>query len=514
MRDVESNHPPQHRSDDDATNSDSNHEALLTSSESSLECLQHEWALPKPSKRPTGLQRFLSKQRRLVRRSRNNLLHRFATPKTSEVSSSNPHNNNHQHHESNATASTATANGDRQQLQPLFYSPLLQSLLRFRNVRNQALDDNNAFALQYPKSNEGWFATLWILRGRALDRIAFPFGVAVGHAIVYTCLQQLVFPERIVQSSETVPWSDVLLGVVLNSTLIFLLVFRLNRAADRFWTARALWGTIVAEGRMLVGGIAVHGTPIPEDNNNINDDEVARKQRQQEQHRDHALRWVLAFFLAAMESLRGRKVLDGDMFAGILLQHEVLALQNSVHRPLYAVHHVRHHIRMLCRYQYQPQQHNGSIIHRVSTHVADDDADGSVTRVTMASRTLSSLEAKLDAMMNACGGAERIRATPLPIVYVTHLRTVLLLTLLLLPYVYGPTWQWSTIAVIALSSFVWLGIEGTAREVENPFGYRVNDLPMDGYCKGMMETTIQELRLVAEHCNRASSPQTTLSTIS
>ena len=123
----------------------------------------------------------------------------------------------------------------------------------------------------------------------------------------------------------------------------------------------------------------------------------------------------------------------------------------------------------------------------------------------MASRTLSSLEAKLDAMMNACGGAERIRATPLPIVYVTHLRTVLLVTLLLLPYVYGPSWQWSTIAVIALSSFVWLGIEGTAREVENPFGYRVNDLPMDGYCKGMMETTIQELRLVAEDSHRASS---------
>jgi putative membrane protein len=98
-------------------------------------------------------------------------------------------------------------------------------------------------------------------------------------------------------------------------------------------------------------------------------------------------------------------------------------------------------------------------------------------------------------MMDACGGAERIRATPLPIVYVTHLRTLLLLTLLLLPYIYGPAWQWSTVGVVALAAFVWLGIEGAAREVENPFGYRVNDLPMDGYCKGMMATTIQELRL-------------------
>jgi putative membrane protein len=394
---------------------------------------------------------------------------------------------------------------------------LLRSLEKFESVRNRALDENGSNPLRYPRSNEGWIATLCVLKGRALDRIALPFALTVGHAVAYTCLQQLVFPEWMnstrssTTTSPSVPWSDVLLGVVLNSTLIFMLVFRLNRAADRFWTARALWGSIVAEGRTMVGGIIVHGSPLPPPRLPENADGKKKKQSAssrdassgQLRHRDHAVRWTLAFFLAAMESLRGRQVLDGDMFAGILLQHEVLSLQDSVHMPLYCVHRIRHHLRRMCVCQ---QQGDGDRGDSDGNDDDDDEDDALIARATAASRTLTSLEAKLDSMMNACGGAERIRATPLPIVYVAHLRTILLLTLLLLPYIYGPVWGWSTIGVIAVAAFVWLGIEGTAREVENPFGYRVNDLPMDGYCKGMMATTIQELRLAAEEDGHGRAP--------
>ena len=448
------------------TSSSSGNHSRQFDKHNDLELLQQEWARPKASKRKS----FLNHYRFVGDRS----MHLVAPDSIHRLNTITQHLQQQLNHKY-----------DR--------FPLLQSLLLYESIRNDAFDQDGRNPLTYPKSNEGWISTLLVLKGRALDRILFPWTFTVGHAILYTCLQQLVFPQIIAQRQAAdgamliANWWEVFLGVVLNSTLVFLLVFRLNRAADRFWTARALWGAIVAEGRMLISGLVVHQPPYNSYQPTGPDEETLPPHPttnplpttvppHRDPHLGHAIRWVLAFFVAAMESLRGRKELDGDMLAGILLQDEAQGLERSVHMPLYAVHHIRHHLHELYRVPY------GS----------------SEVVATQCTRHLSSLERKLDDMMNACGGAERIRATPLPIVYVAHLRTILLLTLLLLPYVYGPVWQWSTIPVIALAGFVWLGIEGTAREVENPFGYRVNDLPMDGYCKGMMATTIQELKLAAD----------------
>jgi putative membrane protein len=65
------------------------------------------------------------------------------------------------------------------------------------------------------------------------------------------------------------------------------------------------------------------------------------------------------------------------------------------------------------------------------------------------------------------GGMERIRATPLPLVYVAHLRTFLLCYLLFMPLVYISHWQWGTIPAMALVSFALLGVEGAAAECES-----------------------------------------------
>lgn len=65
----------------------------------------------------------------------------------------------------------------------------------------------------------------------------------------------------------------------------------------------------------------------------------------------------------------------------------------------------------------------------------------------------------------------------------------------LLPYVYGHIWRWSTIPLVFLASFAWLGIDAAAEECEAPFKEkRVNALDMDTYCLGFMATALQEIR--------------------
>jgi predicted membrane chloride channel (bestrophin family) len=101
--------------------------------------------------------------------------------------------------------------------------------------------------------------------------------------------------------------------------------------------------------------------------------------------------------------------------------------------------------------------------------------------------------------MNCFGAMERIRATPLPVVYVAHLRTFLLLHLLLFPYVFGPVQKWATIPLTMITAFAFLGIEGASMEVENPFKKgRVNSLSMDAFAQVLIQNIQQQAKTKAD----------------
>jgi len=349
--------------------------------------------------------------------------------------------------------------------------PLIQSMLRFEEVRNCAFKREGANQTNYPLSNEGWRKTILVVKGRALDRVAIPWAVVVAHAAIITCVQEIVFDGQVLGDFVDTSW-EVFLGFGLNMTIAFLLVFRLNRAADRFWTARTLWGAIVARGRTLVGGLAVHGGHRPD-------------------ARDDAIRYVLAFTIASMQHLRGRrkKDINPNLFAGILRDNEIQQqLVSAAHPPLLAIARARNSLRSL--FQLVGGENNE----------ANDSAGRSpasaVSRAWVEQHML--LERQLNDMSDASGGCERIRGTPLPIVYVSHLRLLVLLTLLLLPYVYGPSWKWATIPLVALTAFSWLGIDAAAAEVEDPFCNRVNSLNTVGFCLNLLSTTLQEMQIAAD----------------
>jgi putative membrane protein len=265
---------------------------------------------------------------------------------------------------------------------------LVQSMMLYKDIREAALCLEGKAQREYTSSNEGWLATLFMIRGRALDRIALPWAFITLHAIVYTVLQETVFSESIETGTNNLlnNW-EVVFGFVLSSTLAFLLVFRLQRAADRYWTARFYWGDLVAKGRTLISGLVVHGTC---------------------QHRDHAIRWLIAHTVAIMEQLRGRTLYDGSILAGILTLPELKRLENSKHPPIHAMTKVRHHLRQAF--------HN----------TPDTPLSVAVER----SQILNRLEQLLNSVQDCGGGMERIKSTPLPVVHVSHLRTFLIATLL------------------------------------------------------------------------------------
>jgi putative membrane protein len=236
-------------------------------------------------------------------------------------------------------------------------------------------------------------------------------------------------------------------------------VFRLNRAANRYWTARHYWGDIVAQVRSFVGGIIVHG-----DHDRL--------------HRDDAIRWTAAFAIATMDHLRGETDIRTDNYAGILDEKQIATLTVQRHPPLYAADQVRFSLK----------------------HVFHVDLTTPISVSISRTQEMDTLENQLNTMIWCGGGMERIKATPLPMVYVTHLRTFLILNLVILPYIFGPSWGWITIPIVALSGFAWMGIESAAMEVERPFfKNRVNSLNMNGYIVGLLTTIQQQIKNHADY---------------
>jgi len=80
-------------------------------------------------------------------------------------------------------------------------------------------------------------------------------------------------------------------------------------------------------------------------------------------------------------------------------------------------------------------------------------------------------------------GTERILNTPLPVAYSIAISQMTWVYILLLPFQLYNSLGWVTIPGSMLAAYLILGLLLIACELENPFGYDVNDLSLDSFCQ-------------------------------
>jgi ion channel-forming bestrophin family protein len=350
--------------------------------------------------------------------------------------------------------------------------PLVQDLMRYEQTRDDSFRDDRLDHLTgYPKGNGSWLETLCVLRGRALDNIFVPWLLVTLHSTAVVVIFELT-PLKHYDMEEAVGDLGSFYGLVLNVVLSFLLVFRLNRAAARYWQGRECWGQMIGIGRSMVSGILSHGCHEP----------VIR---------DEAIRWTAATSIYTMVFMRGERDIPEGVLAGILEDGDIRLVENVPHMPLYATERIRDALQRL--------------------FVVTAETPPSLAHAWTVQR--DQLERNLNGYMNCFGAMERIRATPLPVVYVAHLRTFLLLHLFMFPYVFGPVQKWATIPLTMITAFAFLGIEGASMEVENPFKKgRVNSLSMDAFAQVLIQNIQQQAKTKAD-LELLMMSQATLSTV-
>jgi putative membrane protein len=236
------------------------------------------------------------------------------------------------------------------------------------------------------------------------------------------------------------------LHALVGTALGLLLVFRTNASYDRFWEGRKLWGGIVNETRNLIRGAKAH----------LGGDPVLLA---------HLTRWTAAFPFAAMNVLRGEKGL-GDA-AKYLPADRVEAIGGSAHQALAVA-----------------QEMTGCLVEARQ-------------RGLISNHVLVALDQNIQLLVDYLGGCERIRKTPLPFAYVVHLRRALVLYCFTLPFALVEAFGWATVLDVFLIAYVFFGIEEIGVEIEGPFGFDDNDLPLEQICDTIQRnlSQIAELRL-------------------
>lgn len=91
----------------------------------------------------------------------------------------------------------------------------------------------------------------------------------------------------------------------------------------------------------------------------------------------------------------------------------------------------------------------------------------------------------INSLTDIQGSLERVSNTPIPIAYSITISQITWVYVLLLPFQLWPFLRWSTIPWTIFAAYILLSFERIGREIEDPFGVDVNDLPLDEYCEAL-----------------------------
>ena len=225
-----------------------------------------------------------------------------------------------------------------------------------------------------------------------------------------------------------------LIGVALG----LLLVFRTNASYDRFWEGRRLVGAITNRSRDLMRQVVslFSGT-----------DPRTRAEQADVQ------RLIVAFYRVMVQGLRDER--DLTALGALLSESERGALDSVRARP-------------------------GVVATWISKRIVAE-----AERTELAETRLLAIDANLTALIDSWGACERILRTPVPFAYAQHIKLFVTVWCFSVPFAMVDALRWYTPVAAALLAFALFGIDEIGVEIEDPFGYDANDLPLDAIGDGI-----------------------------
>ncbi|CAJ0843590.1 8559_t:CDS:2 [Entrophospora sp. SA101] len=308
---------------------------------------------------------------------------------------------------------------------------------------------------------------LFKLKGSVLPNV-------IGSSIIITLFSAgIVALYEFNQLNLSIPISLItVLGLVVG----LLLTYRTNTAYDRYWEGRRLWATMVVAIRNFTRFIWVHI-----DDNNTTKIILEKKT---------AINLLTGFAVATKHFLREE---DGCLY------DDIRPLISNIHSTLPGFNQkttvvpTRKRLTLWDQLLHRTSKphlrvdkESGSDVNHnlpleiclyLSSYVHDNAAKNRIT----APVTTNMLNC-INTMVDCLSQFERVLRSPIPLAYSIHLAQTVWIYCLSLPFQLMGTAHWATIPIVFFACVVLLGIERIGAEIENPFGYDDNDLPLDDFC--------------------------------
>jgi putative membrane protein len=211
--------------------------------------------------------------------------------------------------------------------------------------------------------------------------------------------------------------------------------FRNNTAYDRFWEGRKLWGALVNTTRSFTRQIIT----LVEPRGGPNDESRAFEK--------HLVRMVVAYVHALRLHLRDLP--QKDALAKIIPDDEVDRVADDENVPL-------------------------AILQRIGDLFVEARRKEWIDNFHV-----NILEGSLTSLTDIQGACERIKNTPIPYSYTVLIHRIVAGYCVLLPFGLMETIKWATPAVVLVISYCFFGLDSIGDEIEQPFGFDTNDLPLD-----------------------------------
>jgi putative membrane protein len=266
-----------------------------------------------------------------------------------------------------------------------------------------------------------WWHILFQLRGSVLPGLLGRMAIAALAGVVAAWLFQH-------GGLRIAPITHTILGVALG----LLLVFRTNASYDRYWEGRRLLGMIVNRSRDLARQLVAF----------VGGDGEAERAA-----RARAVRLLAATYALVRQHLRHER--DLSALGDLLTAEERAALEPIACRPTHTVAWITR-----------------ALVAAV--------AAGRLTE-----QRLQAMDLNLTSIVDSWGGCERILRTPIPFAYAQHIKSFLALFCVTVPFAMVEAMGWYTPLATAILTYALIGIDEIGVEIEDPFGYDPNDLPLE-----------------------------------
>ena len=269
-----------------------------------------------------------------------------------------------------------------------------------------------------------------------------PNGRHVGRLLTYVGLPLLLllgYDLAVVVAYKVLHWDWVALPhiplTLFGSAIGIIVAFRNQSSYARWWEARTLWGALVNNSRSWARQVTTVMMPL-------SDAEAGELKAMQTRLVYHQI----AYAYALRQHLRGLE--PWEVLKPQLSEQELSELREQRNVPL-AI-----------------QQQMGALLRECQVRGWVDIAQW------------KALDANLDDLMDAQGGTERIKNTPMPKQYDYFPRLFVQMYCLLLPLALVTSMGWYTPLGSTLVGFIFLALDKIGRDLEDPFDNSIFDVPL------------------------------------